>query len=227
MRFEFIEWSEPVNPSAASYLQVVECTVVCVSGWPWRRRRQYARVRRVGGGMWRYPDDGPVEDSLWPAIDAAAVETDRVRRAAMAPARWRERPEQPTALPVARLIDRSAPSGSEREEYSTRLTRLPAMSKTGPDTAIADRRAMPQNFGTTREVALNYIGAVDAGDWGTTEFQLTDLFSPEELRAAADGVSAPVQIAAEICTENTNGAHAVRVRVRRVGALMLQAGPYR
>ncbi len=44
-----------------------------------------------------------------------------------------------------------------------------------------DRRAMPKNFGTTREAALNYIGAVDRWRLGDDEFQLTDLFTPEEL----------------------------------------------
>lgn len=82
-----------------------------------------------------------------------------------------------------------------------------------------DHKKMPENFGTTREVALNYVGAVDAGDWGTKEFHLSDLFTSEELYAAiGPGGSDPeLQLAAEICTENTCGRHAVRVRLRRVG----------
>lgn len=87
---------------------------------------------------------------------------------------------------------------------------------------------MGKGFGSTREIILNYIGAVDACDWGTKEFKLHALFTQEELQQAAAGFDFVLQLAAELCTENTNGALATRVRLRRVEPQAETiSGPYR
>ncbi len=84
-----------------------------------------------------------------------------------------------------------------------------------------------KGFGSTREIILNYIGQVDAGDWGTKEFSLKALFTPEELGQAAAGLDFMLQLAAELCTENTNGSLATRVRLRRIEPQDKPSGPYR
>lgn len=68
------------------------------------------------------------------------------------------------------------------------------------------------------KIDLNHIGRVDHGDWGTKGFKLTDIFTRDELAAVAASATEDfeLELAVELCTENTNGNLAARVRLRRI-----------
>lgn len=67
------------------------------------------------------------------------------------------------------------------------------------------------------EVVLNYVGAVDMGDWGRRELQLSDLLTPQDMaNAIMLGVDHRFELAVELATENTGGALVARVRLRKI-----------
>lgn len=62
-----------------------------------------------------------------------------------------------------------------------------------------------------KDIQLNYIGQVDMGDIGRRVFNLSDLLTPEEMKAGQQ-----VELSVELVTENTNGALAARVKLVKI-----------
>lgn len=67
--------------------------------------------------------------------------------------------------------------------------------------------------GARDAILLNYIGEVDRSDVGNTRFKLSELFSTADL---ANGDDQEMELSVELVTENTGGALAARVRLKRI-----------
>lgn len=62
-----------------------------------------------------------------------------------------------------------------------------------------------------KDVQLNYIGLVDAGDIGRRIFKLSDLLTQEEMKEGQQ-----IELSVELVTENTNGQLAARVKLIKI-----------
>lgn len=114
-------------------------------------------------------------------------------------------------LKLAKMVTNDGSELITPEEYRTRRERaLKYDDKPKPNVS--------QQAKETREIVLNHVGMIDRGDWGTKEFDLSDLFDVADLNrnVFCGGGTMKMQLAVDLATDNVGGNVCARVRLRRL-----------